>query len=71
MNKIDVDKIKASYPTGTKIKLIKMIDEQGVPTGTIGKVDFVDGIGTIHMIWENGSSLGLIIGVDEFEVIEE
>ena len=40
-----------------------------VPKGTKGIVDFVDDIGTIHMKWETGSSLGLIVGVDEFKVI--
>ena len=41
-----------------------------VPTGTIGIVDHVDDAGTIHMKWENGSSLGLIEGQDQFEVIK-
>ena len=40
-----------------------------VPAGTIGIVDHVDDAGTIHMIWENGSSLGLIEGEDKFEVL--
>ena len=41
-----------------------------VPAGTIGIVDHIDDAGTIHMKWENGSSLGLIEGQDQFEVIE-
>lgn len=41
-----------------------------VPAGTIGIVDHVDDAGTIHMKWENGSSLGLIEGQDKFEVIK-
>lgn len=40
-----------------------------VPPETIGIVDYVDDAGTIHMIWENGSSLGLIEGEDQIEVI--
>ncbi len=67
----DIEKIRSKYKKGTKIQLIKMHnDPQPVPDGTIGIVDFVDDIGTIHMIWENGSSLGLIIGEDKFEIIE-
>lgn len=46
-----------------------MINKQ-FQNGTVGVVDFVDDIGTIHIKWENGSSLGLIKGVDEFEIIK-
>ena len=37
--------------------------------GSIGTVDHVDNAGTIHMSWENGSSLGLIPGEDRFKII--
>ena len=30
-----------------------------------------DDQGTLHINWDNGSTLGLVIGTDEFEVIEE
>lgn len=63
--------LKEKYPKGTKIKSISMDDPyHPVPTGTIGIVDYVDDAGTIHMQWENGSSLGLIEGQDQFEVIK-
>ena len=63
--------VKVLYPKGTKIKLIKMNDKYAPPSGTIGTVDFVDDIGQIHVKWESGSSLALIIGEDDFEVIEQ
>lgn len=66
----NIENIKKKYVARTKIKLIKMNDKQAVPAGTIGVVDFVDDIGTIHMKWENGSTLGLVVGEDEFEIIE-
>ena len=66
-----VDEIKAKYPKGTRIELIKMVDVQSVPSGTKGTVDFVDDMGTIHMKWDNGRRLGLVLEVDEFEIIKE
>lgn len=65
----DIEQIKKKYTKGTKIELIKMNDTQAPPTGTKGTVDYVDDIGTIHMIWETGSTLGLIEGEDEFRII--
>lgn len=64
-----IEKIKKQYPKGTEIELISMNDPQPVPSGTHGIVDFVDDIGTIFVKWENGSSLGLLVGEDEFKVI--
>lgn len=63
--------VKVLYPKGTKIKLINMKDKFAPPSGTIGTVDFVDNIGQIHVKWESGGSLALIIGEDDFEVIEQ
>lgn len=64
-----IQRIKEMYPKGTEIELIIMEDSQTVPSGTHGIVDFVDDIGTIQMTWDNGSSLGLIVGVDKFKVV--
>ena len=68
----EVKKIKEKYIEGTKIELIKMHnDPQPIPEGTKGIVEFVDDIGTIHIRWETGSGLGLIVGVDEFVVLDQ
>ena len=76
MNKIPTDaEIKAlrkQYPAGTRIKLTKMRDEEyPVPNGTMGTVTGVDDIGTIHMAWDNHSSLGIIENVDTFYIVDE
>ena len=68
--KQDIEELRKKYPKGTKIKLIKMNDIQAPPTGTKGTVDYIDDIGTIHMIWETGSTLGLVEGEDEFRIME-
>lgn len=66
----DVKTLRELYPAGTRIKLLKMDDIQAPPAGTEGTVTFVDDAGTIHMRWDTGSSLGLISGEDEFEVVK-
>lgn len=66
-----MNNLKEKYPKGTKIRCIQMNDPyHPVPSGTIGIVEHVDDAGTIHMHWENGSSLGLIENEDVFEVIK-
>lgn len=66
------EKVKAlreAYPKGTRIRLISMEDPYcPVPAGTCGSVDCVDDAGSIHMHWDNGSSLALIPEEDKFTV---
>ena len=50
--------LKDLYPTGTRMKLVEMNDIQAPPIGTLGTVMYVDDIGTIHIKWDNGSTLG-------------
>ena len=69
-NDEELEKLRAKYPKGTKIRLIHMNDPQPVPSGTIGEVALIDDAGNIHLIWQNGRSLALIEGVDDFEVID-
>lgn len=65
-----IESLKEQYPKGTKIECIQMNDPyHAVASGTIGTVEHVDDAGTIHMSWENGSSLGLIPGEDRFRII--
>ena len=65
-----VQSIKKRYPVGTRIKLDFMNDSQAVPSGTLGTVAYVDDMGTLHMKWDNGRSLGLVVGEDSFEVVK-
>lgn len=55
---------------GIRVRLIAMDDKQAPPKGTEGTVQFVDDAGTIHVQWDTGSSLGLVPGADEWEIIE-
>lgn len=55
------------YEPGQRIRLLHMEDPyHPVPDGTEGNVEFVDDAGQIHMKWDNGRTLALIPGIDEF-----
>jgi len=56
---------------GKRVELIYMNDNQAPEPGTKGTVTKIDGIGTIHVNWDNGSSLGLIKDEDIFKVIHD
>lgn len=70
INSKALEKLRKMYPTGTKVELVRMDDIQAPPVGTKGVVEFIDDIGTIHIKWENGSSLGVVYGEDLCKVIE-
>lgn len=58
---------KACYPVGTRILLQSMgEDPRPVEENTRGTVMAVDDMGTIHCDFDNGRSLGLILGEDQF-----
>ena len=70
MDRKMVNFIKEQYPPGTRIRLNSMEDPYApIAPGTEGKVDFVDDVGTIHMKWDNGRSLGIVPGEDSFTVL--
>ena len=59
-----VNEIREEYPTGTRIELIQMEDAQAPPVGTKGTVRGVDDVGSLLVLWDNGSSLKVVYGVD-------
>ena len=61
--------IKLMYPKGTRVKLDRMTDKCSVEPRTEGTVNFVDDLGTIHVDWDNGRGLGLVVGEDQFTVL--
>lgn len=65
-----VQAIQAQYPVGTRIRLYSMNDPQAVPSGTLGTVVYVDDMGQLVMKWDNGRSLSLIPGVDNFDIVQ-
>lgn len=65
------ESLKKGYKKGTRIRCLYMNDPyQPVPEGMTGTITAIDDAGTIHVHWDNGSSLGVIPGIDLFEKIE-
>jgi hypothetical protein len=71
-NRRRVEMMKERYPEGTRICLDSMQnDPRPIPPGTKGTVDFVDDMGTLHCKFDNGRSLGVIPGEDNFHTIQQ
>lgn len=59
-----VERLRRQYPVGTRVKLVRMEDEQAPPIGTFGTVLGVDDLGSIMVSWDNGGSLSVVYGED-------
>ena len=67
-----LEQLRKKYPVETKLQLISMRNETyPVLPGTVGEVTHIDDAGSIHMRWENGSSLALIPEIDSFQTVSE
>lgn len=65
-----VEIIRKQYPQGTRVELVSMSDPYTkLKPGDIGTVSRVDDIGTIHINWDCGSSLGIVYCEDLCRVI--
>jgi len=62
-----IQKLKETYPVGTRVKLIQMEDDGAPSVGTLGTVYGVDSIGSILVKWDNGSMLNVIFREDIIE----
>ncbi len=63
---------KEAYPPGTRIMLLHMGDDpQPVEDNMRGTVRVVDDIGTLHCIFDNGRSLGIVPGEDSFRKLTD
>ena len=71
-NKENVERLRQRYPEGTRICLDQMNDDPfPVESGMFVKVEHVDDIGTVHCVFDNGRTLGVIPGVDDFHIVSE
>ncbi len=64
--------LKTKYTPGTRVELLRMNDPYTkLSPGATGTVTGVDDIGTIHVSWDCGSSLGIAYGEDLCEIIKD
>ena len=63
--------LRQTYPTGTRVELISMDDMQAPTPGTQGTVMGVDDIGSVMVVWDNGSSLNVLWQVDVIRKVEQ
>jgi hypothetical protein len=60
-----VERIRKQYVSGNRVELISMDDPYTkLKQGDQGTVNFVDDTGTVFVNWDNGSTLGVVYGVD-------
>lgn len=71
MTNNEVRVIKETYLPGMRIRLLKMNDVQAPPIGCEGTVRGVDDFGSVMVAWDTGSSLSVILGEDEIEIMED
>lgn len=69
----EVQRIRERYPVGATVELVRMDDpySRSLVPGCRGRIVAVDDIGTVHVAWCNGSTLGVVIGVDEIKIVPE
>ena len=68
---ITLGELKKQYPVGAMVELVKMEDRDSPPVGTRGKVLHVDALKTVHVLWENGSTLGIVVAVDKIRLVSD
>ena len=66
IRKETLERLRKEYPVGCRVELTKMNDpyRTDLVPGCKGTVRCVDDMGTIHVSWDIGSSLGVVYGED-------
>lgn len=73
VQKETLERLRKQYPSGTRVELTHMNDPWNtrLTEGCRGTVVAVDDIGTIHVAWDCGSSLGVVYGEDSCKVVTD
>ena len=72
IKKEELEALREKYPKGCRVELVKMDNPyREMPLGMQGVVTGVDDSGSIHVDWQNGSSLAVIFREDECRRVED
>ena len=72
ISKETLQALKERFPQGTRVELVHMDDpyNRKLVPGSKGTVRCVDDMGTIHVNWDCGSSLGIVYGEDSCRKVD-
>ena len=57
VRKNELERLRRQFPTGRRVELVEMDDQQAPPPGTRGVIEGIDGAGDLQVRWDTGSSL--------------
>lgn len=71
-SKEQVERVRLAYSIGSRVALVAMSDPYTtLKPGSLGTVDFVDDTGTVFCVWDDGSTLGAVYGVDVIRRVDK
>lgn len=72
LSKSELKELREKYIVGTRVELVHMNDPYAnkLSAGEQGTVIRIDDIGTIHVHWDCGSSLGVVYGEDLCKLVD-
>ena len=76
IKKETLERLRKEYPAGARVELVHLVHMNDpyntrLFPGARGTDVSVDDIGTVHVRWDCGSSLGVVYGEDRCRVIKE
>lgn len=62
--------MRERFQTGDRVRMIECKDPYSpVAAGTLGTIEFIDALGTLHVAWSDGRRLGVCLDVDAVEKV--
>lgn len=55
---------------GKRIVCLHMYDPHPIEPNTLGTIQFIDDAGVIHVLWDNGRTLGIVPDEDNYEIFD-
>ena len=60
------------YCVGDRLRMIECKDPYApIKPGSKGTINYIDDMGTLHMLWDNGRTLGVCLKEDVVELIPQ